>query len=177
MEAVRSSPKLMNERGSVFGSRCSGAATALASPSLGLLALGPALGMILEPASPMILAEESSSASDKDLAGLLGWGLFLSWYLVPVAIGILALRSAASRRSSEPVPEVARRQWDLDLVRGLPLFLIVQPLVLGALALQAGFWSNEPLLVRLVGPTLLSAVLLTLLLAPCGRTCRGATAS
>ncbi|MGB0333220.1 MAG: hypothetical protein ACPGPE_15525, partial [Planctomycetota bacterium] len=95
----------------------------------------------------------------------------------PVAIGILALRSAAGRRSSEPVPEVARRQWNQDLVRALPLFLILLPLVLGAFESQAGFWSNEPWLVRLVGPTLLAAVLLTLLLARSGRAPGGEAAS
>ncbi len=159
------------------GARPATAATSLASPSLGLLALGPALGLMLEPTSPMIQGEVSSSASYKDLAGLLGWGLFLSWYLVPVAMGVLALRSAASRRSREPVPGVAQRQWEQDLVRALPLFLILLPLVLGAFERQSGFWSNEPWLVRLVGPTLLAAVLLTLLLARSGRAPGGDAAS
>ena len=56
-----------------------------------------------------------------------------------------------------------------------PLALL--PLVLGAFERQAGFWSNEPWLVRLVGPTLLAAVLLTLLLARSGRAPGGDAAS
>ena len=113
--------------------------------------------------------EVSGAPSVDDVVDLLGLGLLLSWYLVPGAIGLIALRSAARRRSSESAPEVARRQWTLDLVRALPLSLVFLPLLIGAFERQAGFWSNEPWLVRLVGPTLLLAGLATVSLARSGR--------
>ena len=145
------------------------AVTPLASPLACLLVLGPALGLLLEPVSPMPQGEVSGAPSLEGAAELMGSGLFLSWYLVPGAIGLLALRSAARRRSGEPVPEVARRRWTLALVRALPLSLVFLPLLMGAFERRAGFWSNEPWLVRLVGPTLLLAVLTTVSLARSGR--------
>ncbi len=143
--------------------------TPLASPLACLLVLGPALGLLLEPVSTMPQGEVSGAPSVDDVVDLLGLGLLLSWYLVPGAIGLIALRSAARRRSSESAPEVARRQWTLDLVRALPLSLVFLPLLIGAFERQAGFWSNEPWLVRLVGPTLLLAGLATVSLARSGR--------
>lgn len=152
-------------------------ATALASPSLGLLALCPALGLLPEPATAVLQGELSGSPDFRGLGDLLAFGVFLSWYVVPTAIGAFALRSAVARRASELVPEVARQRWSLDLVRALPLFLVLTPLVLGIFERQAGFWSNEPWLVRLVGPTLLAAVVLTVLLARSGRGVRGEPAA
>ena len=72
---------------------------------------------------------------------------------------------------------LARRRSPIDLARALPLFLVLLPLAVGAFDRRGGFWSNEPHLVRAVGPALLLAVLSTALLALSGpnRRTRGAS--
>lgn len=123
---------------------------AFASPSLLLLAAPLAAAALLQPAAGAAQVGEVVSSAARDLGDLLAWGAFLSWFLLPPLIAVRIL---------------ARRRSPIDLARALPLFLVLLPLAVGAFDPRGGFWSNEPHLVRAVGPALLLAAVSTLLLA------------
>ena len=126
---------------------------AFASPSLLLLIVPLATAPLLQPAAGTAHVGEVASDAARGLGDLLAWTVFLSWFVLPP---LMAVRILARRRAPH------------DLARALPLFLVVLPQAMGAFDRRSGFWSNEPHLVRAVGPALLVAAASTLLLARSG---------